>query len=179
MLTNNYNHQTAVFRRIARQLRTLVKKDGIRFPDIGDGDYSIAAIFAIQLLKYYSEPEIKTSAPEGYRALINDKNKEIILSVDFYYHGKRLHLSHCFDGDILQHQIEALNAAEVAYSKKKTDFQVCYVEFLYAEQPYLTVYNQHRLSLYTYQDKLLKKISKAQLADKLSKIQSSIQPFPQ
>ncbi|EDM35387.1 hypothetical protein PBAL39_12995 [Pedobacter sp. BAL39] len=177
MLTNSYDYQSSVFRLITRQLRALIKKDVIRFPDVGGNNYSIAAIFAIQLLRDYNEPEIKISAPEGYRVLINDKDGDVVLSADFYYRRKNLYFSHSFDSDTLKLQIEALNAAQESYRHKKGEFHVCYVEFLLAGQPYLVVYNRRQLNLYTYQDSLLKKISKAHLKSKLLKIQSNIQPL--
>lgn len=169
------NHP-AVIKQLIRQTRSLIKKKAIPFPETAESNYKIAAIFPIQQLKSYSKPEITTSLPEGYRALISDNNN-IILALNFYNRGNRLHFSHAFDGAVLDEFISAINELAETYLTKKDKYRLCCIEFLHAGQPYLGIFTKSAIYLYTYQEGLLTKITKAQLRSKLIKIQSKVQPI--
>lgn len=175
MPIRNLSHSKNIINRLTRQTKLLVKNNSIPLPDLEDDKIFITSIFEIQQIQNYNEPEIKTSSPEGYRILLRYKS-DILVAVDFYYHGKRLYFSYSFHGYLLGQLIDGLNAIEEMYRIKKGNYQLCFVNFLHAQQPYFILFTEKKLFIYTYHEKL-NKISKKQLKSKLSKLQSNIKPI--
>ncbi|SEK17705.1 hypothetical protein [Parapedobacter koreensis] len=176
MAITSDQYPPAIIIRLKRQTRGLIKKQAIPLPQTEHKQFYIAGVIQIQQIRDYNEPEISASDPEGYRVLIS-QGKEVVQGLDFYFRGQRLFFLHAFSGAKLGEFVEALNAIEEKYRHKRGKQKICFVEFLHAEQTYLSVFTDLGLSFYTYRDHQLKKTSNAQIKKKLFKLQSNLQPL--
>jgi len=162
-------HNTAKQTRIEKRIQSLVKSGVLYVDDEQSKEYHAGFCMSIQYVSKKQSNILSFGKPEGIRVLVAS-GKKTIASIDFLFAGKQLRFSHIRQGARFELLIKTLNRLEKIYARKKDNYHVELISFLFSPELFVLVKSKKQKQYYYGLEKKLVAITQAELKTRLEKI---------